>query len=335
MLGWSDIAPCDERACLQVLESNPALNGPEERVGLLDALLPQVKNGPAHNQMVRYLIHVHPSDENLPLFMDASAGQELWSRIASQILRLKNEQWRVIPNALGETVPPQHWAPLGIHALNAAAITQLICEVGSERVSCTGFSADERQQILQHINDPEVLRGLQIYDDVDGNLVRINPECTYWESDFAYEGIPRENITILRSMPESLMWRQRLLLDRFFTTEAALHALLGTENPHQHWTLILNAVDHLNSVPSELKRKLRAAQWLPVDVGRSPQDVIYVKDMEDEIARIVAQFGDLFVDVSMLPEESRAHPGYKRKVQRIFPLRDDALEMLGEMMAEA
>ena len=335
MLGWSDIAPCDERACLQVLESTPALNGPEERVGLLDALLPQVKNGPAHNQMVRYLIHVHPSDENLPLFMDASAGQELWSRIASQILRLKNEQWRVIPNALGETVPPQHWAPLGIHALNAAAITQLICEVGSERVSCTGFSADERQQILQHINDPEVLRGLQIYDDVDGNLVRINPECTYWESDFAYEGIPRENITILRSMPESLMWRQSLLLDRFFTTEAALHALLGTENPHQHWTLILNAVDHLNSVPSELKRKLRAAQWLPVGVGRSPQDVIYVKDMEDEVTRIVAQFGDLFVDVSMLPEKFRAHPGYKRTVRDIFPKRDDALEMLGEMMAES
>ena len=335
MLGWSGIAPCDERACLQVLESNPALNGPEERVGLLDALLPQVKNGPAHNQMVRYLIHVHPSDENLPLFMDASAGQELWSRIASQILRLKNEQWRVIPNAMGDTIPLRLWAPLQIRALDAAAITQLIREVGSERVSCTGISADERLQILQHINDPEVLRGLQIYDDVDGNLVRINPECTYWQADFPIEDIPRENITILRSMPESLMWRQRLLLDRFFTTEAALHALLGTENPHQHWTLILNAVDHLNSVPSELKRKLKAAQWLPVGVGRSPQDVIYVKDMEDEVTRIVAQFGDLFVDVSMLPEKFRAHPGYKRTVRDIFPKRDDALEMLGEMMAES
>ena len=334
-LGLDDITPCNEHACLQVLESKPALNCPEERVNLLNALLPTVEDVPAHKEAVRYLIHAHPSDENQPLFMEASAGQGLWSRIASQILRLNNEQWRVMPNAMGDTIPSRLWAPLQIHAIDAAAITQLICEVGSERVSCTGFSADERQQILQHINDPEVLRGLQIYDDVDGNLVRINPESTYWESDFAYEGIPRENITILRSMPESLMWRQRLLLDRFFTTEAALHALLGTENPHQHWTLILNAVDHLNSVPSELKRKLRAAQWLPVGVGRSPQDVIYVKDMEDEVTRIVAQFGDLFVDVSMLPEKFRAHPGYKRTVRDIFPKRDDALEMLGEMMAES
>ena len=333
VLDWDDIAQCNELGCLEILETSPALNRPSERVNLLNALLPKIEGIPEHKEAVRYLIHAHPSDENQPLFMEASAGQGLWSRIASQILRLKNEQWRVMPNALGDTIPRQLWAPMRIHALDAAAITQLIREVGSERVSCTGFSADERQQILQHINDPEVLRGLQIYDDVDGNLVRINPECTYWESDFAYEGIPRENITILRSMPESLMWRQRLLLDRFFTTEAALHALLGTENPHQHWTLILNAVDHLNSVPSELKRKLRAAQWLPVGVGRSPQDVIYVKDMEDEVTRIVAQFGDLFVDVSMLPEKFRAHPGYKRTVRDIFPKRDDALEMLGEVMA--
>ena len=89
----------------------------------------------------------------------------------------------------------------------------------------------------------------------------------------------------------------------------------------------------MNSVPSELKRKLRAAQWLPVGVGRSPQDVIYVKDMEDEVTRIVAQFGDLFVDVSMLPEKFRAHPGYRRMRHAIFPSRDDALEMLGEVMA--
>ena len=335
MLGWSDIAPCDERACLQVLESNPALNGPEERVGLLDALLPQVKNGPAHNQMVRYLIHVHPSDENLPLFMDASAGQELWSRIASQILRLKNEQWRVIPNALGETVPPQHWAPLGIHALNAAAITQLIRKVGSERVSCTGISADERLQILQHINDPEVLRGLQIYDDVDGNLVRINPECTYWQAAFPIEDIPRENITILRPLPEFLRGTQGLLLDRFFTAEAAIHIVLATENPHQHWALVLSALKRMDSVPSELNQKLRAVKWLLIDtgIGRRPQDMIYLMGMEDDVHRIVCECGGSYVDVLMLRAGLRDHPGYRRMRQAIFPSRDDALEMLGEVMA--
>ena len=277
MLDWGDIAPCDERSCLRVLQSKPALNSPEKRGNLLSALLPQVGSLPESNHAIRYLIHAFPPDDNLMLFMDAGAGQELWSRIASRILRLKNEQWRMIPNTLGEIIPPQHWAPLKIHALDPATVTQLIREVGSERVFCIGFNADERQQILQHISDPEVLLGLQIYDDVDGNLVQINPECAYWESDFPYEDIPRENIVILRPLPESLSWLQRQLLDRFFTAEVAIHILLEMENPHQHWTLILNAIHHLKSVPSELKQKLIAAKWLPIDAGRSPQEVICLR----------------------------------------------------------
>ena len=337
-LGLDDITPCNESACLRVLQSRPALNQPEERVNLLNVLLPQDGNLPDECiPAFRYLIHAHPSDENQPLFMEASAGQGLWSRIASQILRLKNEQWRVMPNALGDTIPRQLWAPMRIHALDAAAITQLIREVGSERVSCTGFSADERQQILQHINDPEVLRGLQIYDDVDGNLVRINPECTYWESDFAYEGIPRENITILRSMPESVRWKQRRLLDQFLNAEAAIHVALETENAQQHWELILRALVHLASrrtaLSSELNERLKTGNWLPIHAGCCPQEVIYLKGMEGEVHRIVCECAGPYADVCMLPEKFRAHPGYKRTVRDIFPKRDDALEMLGEVMA--
>ena len=335
MLGWGDIAPCNERACLQVLESNPALNGPEERINLLDTLLPQIESGPAQNQAIRYLIHVYPSDENLLLFLETSGRQQLWPKIARQVLQRRDEKWRVIDNVLRDRISRQYWQPLGIHEFDADGIAQLIWEVGPEHVDCTIFSINERQRILREMENIEVLRGLSIYDDIDGNLVRIDSECTYWESDFPCEDIPRENIVILRSLPECLGWRQRQLLDRFFTAEAAIHVLLGTENPHGHWTLILSAIDYFNSVPSELKQELIDAKWLPIGAGRSPQDVIYVKDMEDEVARIVAQFDDLFVDVSMLPERFRSHPGYKKTVRYIFPKRDDALEMLGEMMTES
>ena len=334
-LGLDHITPCDEKACLQALQSKPALNSPEKRGNLLSALLPQVGSLPESNHAIRYLIHAYRCDANQPLFMGASAEQELWSRITSRILRLKNEQWRVIPNTLGEIIPPRQWEPLEIHALDPAAVTQLIREVGSESVSCAGFNDDERQQILQHISDPEVLRGLQIFDDVDGNLVRINPEYTYWQADFPIEDMPRENITVLRPLPESVHWKQIQILEELFTADNAIRVLLEMENPHQHWTLILSAIDYLNSVPSELKQELFDAKWLPIGAGRSPQYVIYVKDMEDEVARIVAQFDDLFVDVSMLPERFRSHPGYKKTVRYIFPKRDDALEMLGEMMAES
>ena len=333
-LGLDDITPCNESACLRVLQSRPALNQPEERVNLLNVLLPQDGNLPDECiPAFRYLIHAHPSDENQPLFMEASAGQGLWSRIASQILRLKNEQWRVMPNALGDTIPRQLWAPLRIHALDAAAITQLIREVGSERVSCTGISADERLQILQHINDPEVLRGLQIYDDVDGNLVRINPECTYWQADFPIEGMPRENITILRPLPKSVLLNPDRILERFFTADNAIRALLNEQHPHQRWEQILKALEHLNTVPSELRQELKDTTWLPIAEGRCPQETICLRGMEDEVHRIVSGCDDLYVDVLMLPVEFRDHPGYGSAVRPLFPLRDAALEMLGKVMA--
>ena len=335
MLGWSDIAPCDERACLQVLESNPALNGPEERVGLLDALLPQVKNGPAHNQMVRYLIHAHPSDDNLPLFMETSGRQELWSTIFHKVLRTRDEEWRVIDHVLGNRIPPQFWQPIEIHEVNADGITQLIREVGPEHVNCSIFSPDEREQILQESDDFNVLRRLNIFDDVCGNLVRINPDQSYWQDDFPIEDIPRENITILRRLPESISWKQGRLLNQFLNAEAAIHIVLATENPHQHWTLVLSALKPMDNVPSELNQKLRAVKWLLIDtgIGRRPQDVIYLMGMEDDVHRIVCECGGSYVDVLMLRAGLRDHPGYGRMRQAIFPSRDDALEMLGEVMA--
>ena len=333
-LGLDDITPCNEGACLRVLQSRPRLNQPEERVNLLNVLLPQDGNLPDECiPAFRYLIHAHPSDENQPLFMETSAGQGLWSRIASQILRLKNEQWRVMPNALGDTIPRQLWAPMRIHALDAAAITQLICEVGSDRVSCTGFSAYERLQILQHINDPEVLRGLQIYDDVDGNLVRINPECTYWQADYPIEGMPRENITILRPLPRFVLLNPDRILERYFTADNAIRVLLNEEHPHQHWEQILKALEHLNTVPSEFRQELKDTTWLPIAEGRCPQETICLRGMEDEVHRIVSGCDDLYVDVLMLPVEFRDHPGYGSAVRPLFPLRDAALEMLGQVMA--
>ena len=335
VLGWDDdIGRCDERACLEALGSKPALNGPKERIQLLNALLPKVGRNPEHQQAVRYLIHAHPANTSrFPLFLRIGGKQELWGKIASQILQQKSEGWRVIPDVLGLRIPRLYWHSLEIHQFDAKGIAQLIQEVGAEHVDCTVFSTNDRQQILEDI-DVKVLPELNIYDDVDGNLVRINPDHTYWEGEFPWEDIPRANITILRPLQESLHWKQKALLDRVFDAEAAIEVLLESENPHLYWSQILDALGDLKNAPYEINKELRAVKWLPIDAGRSPQDVIFLKGMEDVVARIVAQSDD-FVDVSRLPEEFRRHPGFEIMVREICPQRDDALAMLGELMAEA
>ena len=75
-------------------------------------------------------------------------------------------------------------------------------------------------------------------------------------------------------------------------------------------------------------------KWLPIDLGRSPQEVIFLEGMEAEVARIVSQSHN-FVDVSTLPPAFRRHPGFEIMVCEVFSLRNDALTMLGELMAEA
>ena len=335
VLGWDDdVGRCDELACLEALTSKPALNDPKERVKLLDALLPKFGRNPEHQQAVRYLIHAHLSDTSrFPLFLKIGGKQELWGKIAIQILQQKNEGWRVIPDVLGLRISLRYWEPLAIHQFDAKGIAQLIQEVGAEHVDCTVFSTNDRQQILEDI-DVKVLPELNIYDDVDGNLVRINPDRTYWADQFPWEDIPRANITILRPLPESVRWKQERLLDRVFDAEAAIEVLLESENPHLYWSQILDALGNLKNAPYEINKELRAVKWLPIDAGRSPQDVIFLKGMEDVVARIVAQSDD-FVDVSRLPEEFRRHPGFEIMVREICPQRDDALAMLGELMAEA
>ena len=336
ILGWdNDIRLCDERACLQVLESKPALNSPDKRGNLLSALLSQVGSLPENNRAIRYLIHAHPFDQNQQLFMETSGRHELWSRIARQVLQQREEEWRVIDNVLGDRISPQYWQPLEIHTFDADGAAQLIWEVGPEHVDCTIFNTYERQKILREMNDIEVLRRLNIYDDVDGNLVQINPECAYWESDFPYEDIPRENIVILRPLPESVRWRPDQILDRFFTADNAIRVLLNEEQPHQHWEHILKALYDLNTVPSDLRQELKDTTWLPIGEGRPPQDVICLQDIEDEVHEIVCEGDGSYVDVLMLSPEFRAHQGYRRMRQSIFPPKVDALEMLGEMMARA
>ena len=180
-----------------------------------------------------------------------------------------------------------------------------------------------------------LLRGLQnCYSiDVDGNLVRINPECTYWRADYPIEGMPRENITILRPLPRPVLLNPDRILERYFTADNAIRVLLNEEHPHQRWEQILKALEHLNTVPSEFRQELKDTTWLPIAEGRCPRETICLRGMEDEVHRIVSGCDDLYVDVLMLPVEFRDHPGYGSAVRPLFPLRDAALEMLGQVMA--
>ena len=74
-----------------------------------------------------------------------------------------------------------------------------------------------------------------------------------------------------------------------FDAEAAIEVLLESENPHLYWSQILDALGDLKTRPYEINKELRAVKWLPIDIGRSPQEVIFLEGMEAEVARIVAQ----------------------------------------------
>ncbi len=99
-------------------------------------------------------------------------------------------------------------------------------------------------------------------------------------------------------------FEQKRSLDRF-DAESAIEDFLESEQPHQHWSQILDALEKLKNPPCEINKKLREVKWLPIDAGQSPQspqDVIYLKGMKDEVAQIVDRFDD-FVHVLRLTEE--------------------------------
>ncbi|MBI1924752.1 hypothetical protein HYR99_10915 [Candidatus Poribacteria bacterium] len=336
-LGWEgEIDSCNEPECLTLLGKKPRLNEPNQRVELLESLLRTLKDPSMDRLALRYLIHGHQQDGNEPLLVERdTADQSVWGKITEQVLRLKGDQWRLIPAVLANKIAPQYRTMLNMTEIIPESVTGLIREIGPEKIDCTTFTVEERNILLRDIKDLTVLRGLRIHEDVNGDPVTIT-EKSYWEAEEQWwKRVPLQaEISILRNLESSLRWKQEQLLSRLFDAKAAIRWLLKQERPDQYWHVIMDGIKQVEHLADDLANALKSADWLPIDEGRPPSDMIFLKGLEDDVARVMSGLDKLFVEVIMLPDAFRNHPAFDVLANQVFPRTEAALDMLGEIMAE-
>jgi len=99
----------------------------------------------------------------------------------------------------------------------------------------------------------------------------------------------------------------------------------------------LEIVGRYQNIEDPLRQKLKSTAWLPTVDGKSvpPNDVLFIKCLEDDVSRIVSICGGAFTDVLSLKEEVRDHNAYNQVLTKgCFPSPKDTVEMLGEIMSE-
>ncbi len=333
------ITPCNPNACVQTLLTQSVLAGATERIELLSDLLDKIDLGSQDNrQCMRYLLHGQRQDfdSNAPLLAEGTADdQGIWAKIVKQALGLSKSAWRIVPGELAERLAPRHRDLLGVEVINRQSTENLLCQIGPERIGIT-FGCDERDLLLREIQSDDVLKRLPIHEDVDGNLVSIG-EHTYLGSDFDIGPVLRAKIVLVRRNPDrTLAFRQEQFIPKL-TPEAAIGIALGQGQPHEHWRVIMDALNRLKSVGKlepERLQALRETGWLPTRDGTSvpPQDVIHIRGAEDEIDRLVSTLGGIFVSKSALAEDVQQHSAFST-LAKTFPPLKDAAAMLGEIMA--
>lgn len=335
------ITPCNPNACIQTLLTYPVLADAKERIELLSSLLSQVDlDNQDNRRCLRYLLHgrgLHFYSDAPLLVRGTTDNQEMWARLVEHVSRLRDSAWRMVPKELAERLNNRHRRELGVEEINRESAENLLLHVGPERIDIA-FGRDERDILLREIQSDDVLRWLPIHEDVDGQLVSIGDD-TYLESDFDIGTVLRMEIVLLREHHHpNLAFRQSQLAPKL-TPQAAIRIALSQQHPQDHWGVIMNALSRLGSVSElgqDILTALKEENWLLTQDGKyvSSMDVIYIRGLEDSIERLVATLGGTFVGERALCQEIRDHPAFPSPLVELFPSSQDALTILGTVMAE-
>lgn len=344
LFGDDQVTACNTKACIQtIVESKPSLASPENRLDLISELqgFNLLQDPEGFKNALRYLLHgkaenIH--DDSI-LFVEGET-QDVWGKLTMQALHLSDGLWRIISKSLVDRIPGHHWNTLKIEAINPVGVQLLLIDVGPENIDGTLFSSTEREIILRNIDQLDILRKMPIYEDLDGNLTSIDKPHTYLESGLILDQELLNKITVIRKKLNPVLAAKQKELLPIMDAKAGIQTALEQDAPEKFWLSIMNSLEmvgNYQNIEDFLKQKLKSTAWLPTigDKSVPPNDVLFIKGLEDDISRIVSTCGGAFTDVLSLKEEVREHNAYNQVLTKsCFPTTKDAVEMLGEIMSD-
>jgi hypothetical protein len=332
---------CREGQLLAALAAaeKPRLAAAHNRRKLFDTLL-KFRDGrrePFFRGCVRYLMHGEAARFSATdaLLVQGHDGSTVWLRLARLALGAAGELWRSVDPVFSAVMSEEDRSEFGVAVVDPEVAQRLASACSADRFEPLRPSEGEYRDLLRLIPDDAVLRRLPIHQDLDGRFVSLGAGC-FWESDRTLPPGLRRDVRILKRMPDETTWkRQRQLADPL-NHAAIIGIALSQPEPSGHWQLILDCLSDADHLSQDLSRRLRTAAWVPAAEGPAvkPDDVIYVREVRDDVARLVSEYPGIFVDPERLAPAFREHRGFSRFLDSVVPPSSEALVMLGTLLLE-
>lgn len=313
------------------------LEGLESRRSLLKRVH-QNAESPAARRGLRYLLHASPeyfTEDDATLWIEPRQGDtdtpwvKLWRAIEPSC-------WNVLEANLANHLAPHEWRNLGISQVRQSEVLRKLREVSDFlQIDATQFSATEREAILAGVPDENIWRDLPLHLDQQGRFGRIDEKC-FLDPNLKHSKALANCCRIITvGMNQDHVVNQRKWI-RAWTAETSILLALQGADPVYHWKLILDSLEDLGHSTAPRISELRTSSWLPLSNGGtvSPEDVIDIESLAEEIDRLSSQCEYCFAGINALTQEVRQHSGFTH-LKPLFATNHAALSRLGQLMSEA
>lgn len=343
------LGPCDVGEALSTLGRLPpyALGDKPARVRLIEEV-GAITLSDLQRRGLRYLLHGDPHwIENLthPLWVAAYQVQQAWERLWQSLLEAGSVRGKVLDRDVVDRMLPMLWPRVGIAEISPAAVLDEVWRVGVTRLNWQVLTSEDCQEVLSQVPDPQRERwcALPLHETIDGNRVAVIQHRTFLSVDAQITddvlGSIGSVVLLKRSSHPTVAGQQSRWVPVLDWSEL-LHVLLGTESPHVHCRVILDALVALDHGRAELSPEvvgqLREVQWLLDANGAAvkPADVIDLEEITDEVERLVAASPGSYWTPAQMHPDIRCHPAFKLVRGRLTCRDRDGIQTLSLFLGE-
>lgn len=344
VLGLKAIA-CGPADCIWLLRTAARLNDSFlGRKALFDRLLKGASPNDADTwTALRCLIHGQVSQwENGAALLNESGAKDVFAKLARIAVSAADQKWRLISARIADqlALTAEQRQCLNVNPVSPEVLEKLIKEIGADSVDCAALSNDECDELLLTLDDPEVLRGLNIHETVADERVSIHRHTYVNDADF--DGLPSEFNTVVMRL------RDRAGYSRKFTTagttsrivekldcESVIRIALEQAKPARWWKEILTAIGRLGNLRVELRERVREVTWLPQSNGSAiaPAILLHVPSAEAELDKLPDEILAGRIPLLRLAESVRNHERFETFKSTILPPAKDALVTLTTLLS--
>jgi hypothetical protein len=332
---------CSQSQMLAALTVNdkPSLSDSSHRLHLFKTLLKYVegRREPHFRECVRFILHGKSEyfSSTEPLLVQADSGNDVWWRLAQISLTALSQKWRIVDPDFSVVMSAQERIYFVIKIVDPEVAGQLATSVAADTFSSLRPSETEYATLIKHLVDDDLLKRLPIHQDIEGKFVSLTDRC-YWQGKWPLPIELQHTVSILKRANDEYTLKRQLQLRPSLDALAVINIALTCPNPERHWSLIMDCLTDANSLPEATKVRLKSTAWIPLanGIAARPEDVLYLPQINDDVARLVAEHPDVFVDLEALSPAIRSHAAFATFLAKVVPGISDALVMLGTLLLE-